>query len=58
MAAPAISAPAPAGWDPDKPRPIRLFPHPEAIIAVAELPATPEKLLSLWLEQHPHEALP
>ena len=40
-AAPAISTPAPAGWDPRKPRPIRLFPHPEPIAAVAELPDEP-----------------
>ncbi len=40
-AAPAVSAPAVEGWDPDRPRPIRLFPHPEAITALAELPDEP-----------------
>lgn len=40
-AAPAASVSAPRGWDPDKPRPIRLFPHPEVIAAVAELPDEP-----------------
>ncbi len=39
--APAIGPATPDGWDPDKPRPIRLFPHPEAITAMAELPDEP-----------------
>ena len=30
-----------AGWNPDRPRPLRLFAHPEAITAVAELPDAP-----------------
>lgn len=29
------------GWSPDRPRPLRLFAHPEAITAVAELPDAP-----------------
>nr|WP_245863813.1 DNA polymerase Y family protein [Caulobacter mirabilis] len=37
----AVGPARPDGWDPDKPRPIRLFPHPEAIAAVAELPDEP-----------------
>lgn len=40
-AAPAVSTPAPDGWDPDKPRPVRLFPHPEAIEAMAVVPDEP-----------------
>jgi len=38
---PAMAPAAPVDWDPDKPRPIRLFPHPEAIVAIAELPDAP-----------------
>jgi len=40
-AAPAMAPASPVDWDPDKPRPIRLFPHPEAITALAELPDAP-----------------
>ena len=36
-----MSAAAVAGWDPDRPRPIRLLARPEAISAVAELPDAP-----------------
>lgn len=39
--APAIGAPASDGWDPDRPRPIRLFAHPEAIEVLARLPDDP-----------------
>lgn len=35
--APAVAT----GWSPDRPRPVRLFAHPEAITAVAELPDAP-----------------
>ncbi|MFA7262309.1 MAG: DUF6504 family protein [Caulobacter sp.] len=40
-AAAAMAPPAAAGWNPDRPRPVRLFAHPEAITAVAELPDAP-----------------
>ncbi|MDO8296747.1 MAG: DNA polymerase Y family protein [Caulobacter sp.] len=40
-AATAMAPPAAAGWNPDRPRPVRLFAHPEAITAVAELPDAP-----------------
>jgi len=36
-----VDTPAATGWDPHKPRPIRLFAHPEAIEAMAELPDEP-----------------
>ncbi|MES2032969.1 MAG: DNA polymerase Y family protein [Pseudomonadota bacterium] len=39
--APAIGRPAVVDWSAHRPRPIRLFPHPEAITAVAELPDEP-----------------
>jgi protein ImuB len=37
----ALSPPAKNGWDPEKPRPIRLFQRPEPIIAVAPVPDDP-----------------
>jgi protein ImuB len=39
-AAPMTPA-GPTGWSPDRPRPVRLLAHPEAITAVAELPDAP-----------------
>lgn len=36
-----LDPPAMAGWDPDRPRPTRLFRKPEAITAVAKLPDDP-----------------
>lgn len=41
------SSPPAAGWDPAKPRPIRLFAHPEPIEATALLPDDPP-LLFRW----------
>ncbi len=40
QAAPMAAA-VPLGWDPDRPRPVRLLARPEAITAVAELPDAP-----------------
>lgn len=40
-ATPAMAPVASLDWSPDRPRPVRLFPHPEAITAVAELPDEP-----------------
>ncbi|MDP2258782.1 MAG: DNA polymerase Y family protein [Caulobacter sp.] len=48
--APAISASVTAGWDPDRPRPIRLLAHPEAIAVMAKLPDDPP-LLFTWRGQ-------
>jgi protein ImuB len=35
--------PPPQGWDPDRPRPIRLFARPEPITAIAEIPDDPPR---------------
>ena len=51
-AAPAITASTSAGWGPDKPRPIRLFAHPEAIIAMAELPDEPPAAFTWRGQRH------
>ena len=48
--APAISAPRDDGWDPDRPRPLRLLAHPEAIAVMAKLPDDPP-LLFTWRGQ-------
>lgn len=40
-AAPALGASGASDWGPDKPRPVRLFAHPEAVVAMAELPDEP-----------------
>jgi protein ImuB len=37
----ALSLPIQKGWDPEKPRPIRLFRRPEEIVAVAPVPDDP-----------------
>jgi len=39
--APAVSTPGPGGWDPEAPRPVRLFSRPEAVEAMAVLPDEP-----------------
>lgn len=39
--APAVSTPGPVGWDPEAPRPVRLFSRPEAVEAMAVLPDEP-----------------
>ncbi len=49
-AAPAISVSVTGGWDPDRPRPIRLLAHPEAIAVMAKLPDDPP-LLFTWRGQ-------
>jgi protein ImuB len=49
-AAPAISIPGVAAWDPDRPRPIRLLAYPEAIVVMAKLPDDPP-LLFTWRGQ-------
>jgi len=36
-----LDPPAAARWDPDRPRPVRLFKRPEAITAIAKLPDDP-----------------
>jgi len=36
-----LAAPSGAGWDPDRPRPVRLFRRPEAITALAKVPDDP-----------------
>jgi protein ImuB len=38
---PPLSSPAKAGWDPDRPRPLRLFRSPEIIEVVAPVPDDP-----------------
>jgi len=48
--APAISAPHADGWDPDRPRPLRLLAHPEVIAVMAKLPDDPP-LLFTWRGQ-------
>lgn len=42
--APPLSAPAQATWDPERPRPLRLFSRPEPIEAVAPIPDDPPVL--------------
>jgi len=37
----SLDPPAAAKWDPDRPRPVRLFKRPEAITAIAKLPDDP-----------------
>jgi protein ImuB len=45
-ARPALAAVAAAGWDPDRPRPLRLFRRPEAITVIAKLPDDPPRQFS------------
>lgn len=49
---PTMAPAAPTDWDPDKPRPIRLFPHPEAIDALAVLPDEPPMAFKWRGRQH------
>ena len=44
---PALSPPAGAGWDPERPRPLRLFRRPEPIEVVAPVPDDPP-ILFRW----------
>ncbi len=51
-AAPPVAAPAPDGWDPEKPRPVRLLAHPEQIEAVAVLPDEPPMAFTWRGQRH------